>query len=72
MPVRQGESWRHGPPILTSACYCASCQRKPDRQFEQLASAPSVLDPDSGTGVILYRRIGYNARRGREYLFFLG
>ncbi len=44
-----------GPPILTGACYCTSCQEA-GRRFEELASAPPVLDPDGGTGVILYRK----------------
>ena len=37
-----------GPPILTGSCYCTSCQEA-GRQFEQLASAPPVVDSDSGT-----------------------
>jgi hypothetical protein len=49
-----------GPPILTCSCYCSSCQEA-GRQFEQLASAPSVLDPDSGTGLIYVERIECNA-----------
>jgi hypothetical protein len=44
-----------GPPILTASCYCTSCQEA-GRRFEQLASAPPVLDSDSGTGLILYRK----------------
>src|SRR5260370_25969083 len=44
-----------GPPILTGSCYCTSCQEA-GRRFEELASAPSVLDPDSGSGFILYRK----------------
>ena len=38
-----------GLPILTGSCYCASCQEA-GHQFEQLASAPPILDSDSGTG----------------------
>jgi hypothetical protein len=44
-----------GPPILTGSCFCTSCQEA-GRQFERLASAPPVLDSDSGTGLILYRK----------------
>jgi hypothetical protein len=44
-----------GPPIVTCSCYCTSCQEA-GHQFEQPASAPPVLDPDSGTGLILYRK----------------
>lgn len=56
-----------GPPILTSACYCTDCQEA-GRQIEQLASAPPVLDSDSGTGVILYRKDRVQCVRGQEFL----
>ena len=56
-----------GPPILTGSCYCTSCQEA-GRQFEQLASAPSVLDPDGGTSVILYRKDRVQCAMGQEYL----
>jgi hypothetical protein len=56
-----------GPPILTASCYCTSCQEA-GRQFEQLASAPPVLDPDSGTSVILYRKDRVRCVMGQEHL----
>lgn len=56
-----------GPPILTASCYCTSCQEA-GRQFEQLASAPPVLDADGGTGVILYRKDRVQCVMGQEYL----
>ncbi len=56
-----------GPPILTGACYCNSCQEA-GRQFEQLASAPPVLDPDGGTGFILYRKDRVRCVLGQEHL----
>ncbi len=56
-----------GPPILTGACYCTSCQEA-GRLIEQLASAPPVLDPDSGTGVILYRKDRVQCVKGQEFL----
>jgi hypothetical protein len=56
-----------GAPILTGACYCASCQEA-GRRFEQLASAPPVLDPDGGTGVVLYRKDRVQCVMGLEYL----
>jgi hypothetical protein len=56
-----------GPPILTCSCYCTSCQEA-GRQFEQLASAPPVLDPDSGTGLILYRKDRAQCVTGQQYL----
>jgi hypothetical protein len=56
-----------GPPILTGSCYCTSCQQA-GRQFEQLASAPAVLDPDSGTAVVLYRKDRVQCVMGQEHL----
>jgi hypothetical protein len=56
-----------GPPILTGACYCTSCQEA-GRRFEQLASAPPVLDPDSGTVYTLYRKDRVQCVNGQEYL----
>jgi hypothetical protein len=44
-----------GRPILTASCYCASCQEAGSR-FEQLPSAPPVLNPDGGTDYVLYRK----------------
>jgi hypothetical protein len=44
-----------GSPILTGTCYCTSCQQA-GRQFEELPAAPPLLDPDSGTSMILYRK----------------
>jgi hypothetical protein len=61
MPMRQG------PPILTASCYCTSCQEA-GRQFEELASAPAVLDPDSGSGFILYRKDRVQCVMGQEHL----
>lgn len=56
-----------GGPILTCACYCASCQEA-GRRLEQLASAPPVLDPDGGTSAILYRKDRVQCVTGLEYL----
>src|SRR5271165_2606275 len=56
-----------GAPILTGACYCASCQEA-GRRLEQLACAPPVLDSDGGTGVILYRKDRAQCVMGLEYL----
>jgi hypothetical protein len=56
-----------GQPILTAACYCTSCQQA-GHQFEQLPSAPRVLDPDSGTGLILVRKDRVQCVTGQEYL----
>jgi hypothetical protein len=56
-----------GPPILTGACYCTSCQEA-GRRFEDLASAPPVLDPDSGTAYVLYRKDRVQCVMGQECL----
>jgi hypothetical protein len=56
-----------GAPILTGACYCASCQEAGQR-LERLAYAPSVLDPDGGTRVILYRKDRVTCATGLEHL----
>jgi hypothetical protein len=56
-----------GPPILSAACYCTSCQEA-GRRFEAVPSAPAVLDPDSGTSFILYRKDRVKFLTGREYL----
>ena len=56
-----------GTPIMTVACFCASCQEA-GRRLEQLASAPPVLDPDGGTGVIAFRKDRVQCVMGLEYL----
>lgn len=56
-----------GAPILTGSCFCRSCQEA-GRQFEQLASAPAVLDPDGGTGMVLYRKDRVQCVSGQQYL----
>jgi hypothetical protein len=56
-----------GPPILTGSCYCTSCQEA-GRRFEQLASAPPVLNPDGGTDFVLYRKDRVHCVTGQEYL----
>ena len=55
------------PPILTAACYCTSCQEA-GRRFEALPAAPAVLDPDSGTSYVLYRKDRVQCVTGQEYL----
>jgi hypothetical protein len=56
-----------GRPILTASCYCTSCQEAGSR-FEQLASAPPVLNPDGGTDYLLYRKDRVQCVTGQEYL----
>jgi hypothetical protein len=56
-----------GPPILTGACYCASCQEAA-RQRDETAPGPPMLDADSGTGFILYRKDRVQCTMGQEHL----
>jgi hypothetical protein len=56
-----------GRPILGVACYCASCQEA-GRRFEQLPSAPPVLNGDGGTDYVLYRKDRVQCVRGQELL----
>lgn len=54
-----------GAPIVHAACYCASCQEA-GRQIEHLHGAPSVLDADGGTELVLYRKERVHCRQGGE------
>jgi hypothetical protein len=56
-----------GRPILTGSCYCTSCQDA-GRRFEQLASAPLLLNPDGGTDFVLFRKDRVQCVMGQEYL----
>jgi hypothetical protein len=56
-----------GRPILTGSCYCTSCQQA-GRRFEQLASAPPVLNPDGGTDFVVYRKDRVQCVTGQDYL----
>jgi hypothetical protein len=56
-----------GAPIVAAACCCNSCQTA-GRQFEQLPSAPKVLDADGGTSYLLYRRDRIACLKGSEHL----
>jgi hypothetical protein len=56
-----------GPPILTAVCHCADCQEA-GRQIGQLASAPSVLDANGGTEIVLVRKDRVRCTAGAEHL----
>jgi hypothetical protein len=56
-----------GSPILATSCYCGSCQQA-GQEFENLPSAPQVLDADGGTPVVLYRKDRVQCKTGEEYL----
>jgi hypothetical protein len=59
-----------GAPIVSSVCYCDSCQQG-SRQIEALPDARPVLDPDGGTAYVLYRKDRMRCSSGapslREY-----
>ena len=56
-----------GAPIVTGTCYCASCQEA-GRRFEQLSPAAPLLDPDGGTGAILWRKDRVRCVKGEDHL----
>ena len=56
-----------GVPIISCLCYCASCQEAGSR-FEQRPNAPAALDPDGGTGLLLYRKDRIRCVTGTERL----
>jgi hypothetical protein len=56
-----------GSPILTGTCYRTSCQEA-GRQLGQPANAPPLLDPDSGTSMVLYRKDRMQCVAGAQYL----
>lgn len=56
-----------GPPILSVACYCKSCQEAGHR-IEGLAEAPPVLRADAGTEFVLQRKDRVRCVQGGEQL----
>ncbi len=56
-----------GKPIVSAACYCASCQDA-GRYLQALPGAPSLLEADGGTGVVLFRKDRVVCVRGRDLL----
>ena len=56
-----------GAPILSAVCYCESC-RSAARQFEQMPSAPAVLNGDGGIDDCLFRKDRVKIARGAEHL----
>lgn len=56
-----------GKPIVTTACYCASCQEA-GRQFADLPGASPVLNGDGGTDYILFRKDRVRLLKGAKLL----
>jgi hypothetical protein len=56
-----------GMPILHAMCYCTSC-RTAGLAFAQEPGAPSVVDSDGGTDLVLYRKDRVGRFTGGELL----
>ncbi len=56
-----------GAPILTVVCYCDDCQAAA-RELEALPGAPTMLDPDGGTALTLFRASKFAASLGADNL----
>jgi hypothetical protein len=56
-----------GKPILHAMCYCTSC-RTAGLAFAQEPDAPSVVDSDGGTDLVLYRKDRVGRFTGGELL----
>jgi hypothetical protein len=56
-----------GSPIVSLVCYCDTCQEG-SKRIESLPNAPSVRDPDGGTGYVSYRKDRVTYSKGRELL----
>ncbi len=56
-----------GKPIMTAACYCASCQEA-GAGIERLPDASPVLEADGGTNFVLHRKDRIRCVKGGERL----
>jgi len=56
-----------GEPIVSVACDCASC-REAGRRIEALPGAAPVIDDDSGTAFVLYRKDRIRCTSGGDLL----
>lgn len=56
-----------GAPIVTAACYCASC-REAGARFEAVAGAPPVREADGSTACLLFRKDRVRCVAGAERL----
>jgi hypothetical protein len=56
-----------GAPIAAAVCYCDDCQAA-GRLIEALPDAQSVLDPDAGSSLVMYRRDRLSVAEGAELL----
>ena len=56
-----------GAPIMSTVCYCESCQEG-SRQIEELPNGRPVCDSDGGTACVLYRKDRVEYSKGSELL----
>jgi hypothetical protein len=56
-----------GRPIVTTSCFCKSCQEA-GRRLETLPGAQPLLDADGGTSVVMYRKDRVRCVGGQQYL----
>lgn len=57
----------HGKPIMSTICYCESCQEG-SRRIEDLPNGSSTSGPDGGTAYVIYRKDRVGATGGSEFL----
>jgi hypothetical protein len=68
MSMRQGEIGDGRPADSDRLLLLRELPREAGSHFEQLASAPPVLNPDGGTDYVPYRKDRVQCVRGQEYL----
>lgn len=56
-----------GAAITSVACYCDDCQQG-SRMIDELPNAPPVLEVDSGTAYVLYRKDRVECVKGAQFL----
>src|SRR5918997_64422 len=56
-----------GDPIVSTVCYCESCQEG-SRQIGALPNGRPVCDPDGGTAMVLYRKDRVKFSKGSRLL----
>ena len=57
----------HGEPIMSTICYCESCQEG-SRRMEALPNGRPASGPDGGTDYVIYRKDRVGATGGSEFL----
>ena len=60
----------YGEPIMSTVCYCESCQEG-SRRMEALPNGRAASGPDGGTAYVIYRKDRLEATSGSESLLDL-